>query len=58
VLEAEVFEQIDLGSHTIFVGNVVNAEVLNAGRPLTYRYYHEELRGKSPVNAPTHMPND
>ena len=58
VLEAEVFEQIDLGSHTVFIGNVVNTEVLKAGRPLTYRYYHEELRGKSPVNAPTHIPND
>ena len=58
VLEAEVFEQIDLGSHTIFIGNVVNTEVLKAGRPLTYRYYHEELRGKSPANAPTHIPND
>ena len=58
VLEAEVFEEIDLGSHTIFIGSVVHTEVLKAGRPLTYRYYHEELRGRSPVNAPTHIPDD
>jgi ferric-chelate reductase [NAD(P)H] len=56
VLEAEVFDQIDLGTHTIFIGNAVNTEVLKSGRPLTYRYYHEELKGKSPPNAPTHMP--
>jgi len=56
VLEAEVFDQIDLGSHTIFVGEVVNSEVLRAGRPLTYRYYHEEMKGKSPPNAPTYTP--
>jgi len=56
-LEAEVFEQIDLGTHTIFIGNVVNSEVLKPGRPLTYRFYHEELKGKSPPNAPTYTPN-
>ena len=56
ILEAEVFDQIDLGTHTIFVGNVVNSEILKPGRPLTYRYYHEELKGKSPPNAPTYAP--
>jgi ferric-chelate reductase [NAD(P)H] len=56
VLEAEVFNQIDLGTHTIFIGNVVNSEVLKAGRPLTYHYYHETLKGKSPPNAPTFVP--
>jgi ferric-chelate reductase [NAD(P)H] len=54
VLEAEVFDQIDLGTHTIIIGDVVNSEVLKAGRPLTYRYYHEVLKGKSPPNAPTY----
>ncbi len=55
-LEAEVFEQIDLGSHTVFIGNVVNSEVLTTGRPLTYRYYHENLKGKPSKNAPTYTP--
>jgi ferric-chelate reductase [NAD(P)H] len=55
-LEAEVFEEIDLGSHTIFIGNVVNSEVLSTGRPLTYRYYHENLKGKPSKNAPTYTP--
>jgi ferric-chelate reductase [NAD(P)H] len=55
-LEAEVFEEIDLGSHTVFIGNVVNSEVLTTGRPLTYRYYHENLKGKPSKNAPTFTP--
>jgi flavin reductase (DIM6/NTAB) family NADH-FMN oxidoreductase RutF len=55
-LEAEVFEEIDLGSHTVFIGNVVNSEVLTTGRPLTYRYYHENLKGKPSKNAPTYTP--
>jgi flavin reductase (DIM6/NTAB) family NADH-FMN oxidoreductase RutF len=54
VLEAEVIDQIDLGTHTIFVGNVVGSEILKKGAPLTYQYYHQVLRGKSPPNAPTY----
>jgi len=57
LLEAEVFDQIDLGTHTIFVGNAVNTEVLRDGRPLTYQYYREFLKGKSPPNAPTYAPS-
>ena len=47
LIEARVFDQIDLGTHTIFIGDAVNSEVLKQGRPLTYHYYHEELKGKS-----------
>ena len=57
LLEAEVFDQIDLGTHTIFVGNAVNTEVLREGSPLTYQYYREFLKGKSPPNAPTYTPS-
>jgi ferric-chelate reductase [NAD(P)H] len=57
LLEAEVFDQIDLGTHTIFVGNAVNSEMLMDGSPLTYQYYREFLRGKSPPNAPTYSPS-
>ena len=45
VLEAEVFDQIDLGTHTVFIGNVVSSEVLKEGVPLTYQYYHTVLKG-------------
>jgi len=53
MIEAEVIDKIDLGTHTIFVGDVVNSEVLNHGTPLTYKYYHENLKGKTPPNAPS-----
>lgn len=56
VLEAEVVEEIDLGSHTIFVGNVLSSEVLKQGNPITYKYYHNVLKGKSPPHAPTFEP--
>jgi ferric-chelate reductase [NAD(P)H] len=56
VLEAEVIDEIDLRTHTIFVADVLSSEVLKPGRPLTYHYYHEHLKGKLPRNAPTYEP--
>jgi len=56
VLEAEVIDRIDLGSHSIFVADVISSEVLKTGRPMTYHYFHEHLKGKSPRNAPTFEP--
>jgi len=54
MIEAQVIEYIDLGTHTIFIGDVVGSEVLKAGNPLTYKYYHEYLKGKTPPNAPSY----
>ena len=54
VLEAEVVNEIDLGTHTVFIGAVVSSEVLEEGNPLTYQYYHQVLKGTSPPNAPTY----
>jgi len=55
LLEAKVFDCIDLGTHSIFIGDVVFSEVLKTGKPLTYHFYHEVLKGKSPPNSPTFM---
>ncbi len=55
-IEVAVTREIPLGTHTIFVGDVVNAEVLKQGKPMTYRFYHENLRGRTGVNAPTYTP--
>lgn len=56
VLEAKVIDEVDVGTHTLFVGDVVAAEMLKTGDPLTYAYYHTHLRGKSPKAAPTYNP--
>lgn len=53
VLEAEVIEEVDLGTHTIFIGDVVSSEVVGKGTPLTYQYYHTVMKAKSPPKAPT-----
>ncbi len=56
VLEAKLSGKIDVGTHTVFIGDVVGARVLRQGIPLTYAYYHENIKGKTPKNAPTFRP--
>lgn len=58
VMEVNVFNKVDLGSHTVFLGDLVSSEVLKKGKPLTYAYYHEVKRGKTPKNAVTYIAGD
>lgn len=53
-LEAKVINKIDVGTHTIFIGQVTDAEILTDGKPMTYEYYHEIKGGYSPKTAPTY----
>jgi flavin reductase (DIM6/NTAB) family NADH-FMN oxidoreductase RutF/rubredoxin len=54
-LECEVLSSTDVGTHTIFIGKVVDCEVLSEGDPMTYAYYHQVKGGKSPKTAPTYV---
>ncbi len=54
VIEAKVVSTLDLGTHTIFVGEVVAGEVLREGEPLTYVSYRDIKKGKAPKTAPTY----
>ena len=55
-VEAVVFKTVDLGSHTIFIGNAMASESFSQGHSLTYRYYQETLNGRISPNAPTYIP--
>jgi flavin reductase (DIM6/NTAB) family NADH-FMN oxidoreductase RutF len=54
-LEAKVIHQVDVGTHTIFIGEVVGADVLGEGEPMTYAYYHQVKRGTTPKTAPSYI---
>jgi len=51
--EASVTSKLDVGTHTIFVGRIVNCEILSDAEPMTYDYYHRVKKGFSPKTAPT-----
>jgi flavin reductase (DIM6/NTAB) family NADH-FMN oxidoreductase RutF/rubredoxin len=55
-IECEVVDKIDTGTHILFVGRVVDSDVLeNESKPLTYAYYREIIKGLSPENSPTYI---
>ena len=54
-LEAEVIQDIDVGTHTIFIGRIVAAEVLTEDECMTYQYYHQVKRGTTPKTAPSYI---
>jgi len=52
-LEAKVINKLDCGTHTLFLGEMVESEILKAGTPMTYAYYHQVKRSTTPKTAPT-----
>ena len=46
VLECKVVQAVDLGSHTLFVAEVTEAEVTSSSSPLTYADYQENVKPK------------
>jgi flavin reductase (DIM6/NTAB) family NADH-FMN oxidoreductase RutF/rubredoxin len=55
-VEAEVMNSLDCGTHTIFIGRIVDADIVKKDEvPLTYEFYREQKRGKAPKTAPTYL---
>ncbi|NLG87340.1 MAG: High molecular weight rubredoxin [Firmicutes bacterium] len=54
-LEASVVDQIDVHTHTVFIGTITDAKVLTNAKPMTYAYYHQIKRGTTPKTAPTYQ---
>ncbi|MFA6055875.1 MAG: flavin reductase family protein [Thermodesulfovibrionales bacterium] len=54
-IECEVIGSLDAGTHTIFLGKVIEAQQLNSDEPMTYAFYHNIKGGLSPKAAPTYI---
>ncbi len=46
MFSCEVKDQIDLGSHMMFIGQVVESKVLRKEKSCTYAHYHEAIKPK------------
>ncbi len=51
----DVVDKMETETHTVFLGKVTDADILNTDTPMTYAYYHNVIKGKSPKNAPTYI---
>lgn len=54
----EVIDTMETDTHTVFLGKVTGADVISEDTPMTYAYYHNVIKGKSPKNAPTYIPEE
>ena len=51
-----VIDTMETATHTVFLGEVIEGDVQGSGRvPMTYAYYHNVIKGRSPKNAPTYI---
>jgi flavin reductase (DIM6/NTAB) family NADH-FMN oxidoreductase RutF len=57
-IEVELEKELDYGTHTIFVGRIVDCDVVNDAEPMTYSYYQNVKGGKSPKTAPTYVKDE
>ena len=54
--ECEVEQVIEVGTHVIFVGKVIDLDLIDAeAKPLTYDYYRDVIKGVSPEHSPTYL---
>lgn len=52
--ECKVVETLEVGTHTIFVGEVADCNIDRTDADeMTYRYFHDIRKGVAPKNAPT-----
>lgn len=53
---AKVVNELDLGTHVLFIGEADQAQkVANAAAPMTYAYYHQVKGGKTPPKASSYL---
>ena len=51
-----IINKMETSTHTVFLGEVIGTGTYEGAAPaMTYAYYHQVIKGKSPKNAPTYM---
>lgn len=54
-LTCKVINKMETSTHTVFLGEVTDGDVLRNAPAMTYAYYHKVIKGKTPKNAPTYL---
>jgi flavin reductase (DIM6/NTAB) family NADH-FMN oxidoreductase RutF len=52
-IAAQTVKEEDLGTHIMFIGKVTQSKVLAQEEPMSYDFYHNVLKGKTPKGATT-----
>ncbi|MBU1078588.1 MAG: flavin reductase family protein, partial [Spirochaetes bacterium] len=51
----KVVKYFDTGTYVVYIGEVIDAQILKKGEPLTYSYYYNAKNGLTPKSAPTYI---
>lgn len=54
----KVVDKMETATHTVFLGEVIDAGVTRQATPMTYAYYHNVVKGATAKNAPTYIARD
>ena len=53
--DCKVTQTVDVGSHILIIGEVMDSDLISGEEPLTYAYYREKYKMLSPKNSPTYI---
>lgn len=53
--DCKVKKSVDLGTHYLIIGEVLDADEISDEDPLTYQHYREKYKMYSPKNSPTYI---
>jgi len=53
--DCKVVQTVDVGSHILIIGEVMESDLISGDEPLTYAYYREKYKMLSPKNSPTYI---
>lgn len=57
-LVCKVIDKMETSTHTVFLGEVIDGDTFLSAPAMTYAYYHNVIKGKSPKTAPTYLPDE
>ena len=52
-IDLDIIRSVDIDTHTLFIGALIDCGITGEGIPMTYSYYREVLTGKTPPTAPS-----
>ncbi|MGM9993125.1 MAG: flavin reductase [Candidatus Avigastranaerophilus sp.] len=51
----KTIQELELETHTLFIAKITGGDLLNNEIPMTYKYYHDVIKGRAPKAAPTYI---
>jgi len=54
----DLIQVVEINTHDIFIAKVIDCKKESVYTPMTYAYYHQVKKLKSPKNAPTYVEED